>query len=101
MTDSDKNFTAEELASAFWEHYAQSAGHNQEIAPATDFCPDAAAIERSRREDAVRSAVASVELEGLVPPQAFKELADRYIAGEVDLEALREYIVLRTGAKIP
>ncbi|MCM2491106.1 antitoxin VbhA family protein [Burkholderia glumae] len=41
--------------------------------------------ERVRRADAVRRGFANVELEGFVIPRETKELAARFVAGEISL----------------
>lgn len=44
--------------------------------------------ERARRADAVRRGFANVELEGFVIPRETKELAARFVAGEISLDEL-------------
>jgi phage shock protein A len=46
---------------------------------------------RQDREKAVKKALANGALEGLKPGPQFKDLLDRYIAGEISLDDAIEY----------
>lgn len=46
---------------------------------------------RQDREKAVKQALANGALEGLKPGPQFKDLLDRYIAGEISLDDAIEY----------
>lgn len=50
--------------------------------------PQISPEEKARRADAVRQSLANIELEGFVISQETKDLAQRYIDGEITLEEL-------------
>jgi hypothetical protein len=43
------------------------------------------------RREAVNQSVANGELEGFTTPPEFRQLLERYAAGEVDLDAIQRY----------
>ena len=83
--------TADELASAFWMQYSQRNEPHKVTVLDHALHGDTELSERLLRDQAVCGAIANVELEGFAVPQGFKDLAERYVNGDVEREALRDY----------